>query len=65
MTLNTTILKISLSFRTREMSTLHIMTTTPAQRQIGKYLIKDKHKNKTILKGHKNNMNALCVFWCN
>lgn len=58
MTLNSTILKMSLSFRTRQTPTIFVMTITPAQiwRKIGKYLINDKHKNKNILKGHKNSM---------
>ena len=58
MTLNISILKIILSFKIRQISTVCIMTTTGAQKQrkIGKYPIKDKHKNKNILKGHKDSM---------
>lgn len=58
MTLSITLLKIILSFRTRQMSTVFVMTTTPAQRwrRIGKYQIKDKHRIKFILKGHKNSV---------
>lgn len=47
LTLKISILKIILSFKTRQISTTFVMTTKAAQRQIGKYLIKGKHKKPT------------------